>query len=152
MDFYSLSMPLCTGNENRKSNFMLLLCSVYAIMLVSEICEYLGSGLKVPTEINGFLLSIDASLYQKRKIENLILCSVYAIMLVSEIFKRLPETKNRKSNFMLILCSVYAIMLVSEIFEYLGSGLKVPTEINGFLLSIDASLYQKRKIENLILC
>ena len=53
---------------------------------------------------------------------------------------------------MLILCPVYAIMLESEIFEYLGSGLKVPTEINGFLLSIDASLYQKRKIENLILC
>ena len=91
-------------------------------MLVSEFFEHLGSGLKVPTEINGFLLSIDASLYQKRIIENL------------------------------ILCSVYAIMLVSEICEYLGSGLKVPTEINGFLLSIDASLYQKRKIENLILC
>ena len=36
-------------------------------------------------------------------------------------------------------------MLVSEFFEYLGSGLKVPTEINGFLLSIDASLYQKGK-------
>ena len=95
-------------------------------MLVSEFFEYLGSGLKVPTEINGFLLSIDASLYQKRKIE--------------------------KSNFILVLCSVYAIMLESEICEYLGSGLKVPTEINGFLLSIDASLYQKRKIENLILC
>ena len=29
-------------------------------------------------------------------------------------------------------------MLVSEIYEYLGSGLKVPTEINGFVLSIDA--------------
>ena len=43
-------------------------------------------------------------------------------------------------------------MLVGEIFEYLGSGLKVPTEINGFLLSIDASLYRKRNIENLILC
>ena len=95
-------------------------------MLESEIFEYLGSGLKVPTEINGFLLSIDASLYPKRK--------------------------NRKSNFMLILCSGYAIMLVSEIFEYLGSGLKVPTEINGFLLSIDASFYQKRRLENLILC
>ena len=95
-------------------------------MLESEIFEYLGSGLKVPTEINGFLLSIDASLYKKRK--------------------------NRKSNFMLVLCPVYAIMLESEICEYLGSGLKVPTEINGFLLSIDASLYQKRKIENLILC
>ena len=53
---------------------MLILCPVYAIMLESEICEYLGSGLKVPTEINGFLLSIDASLYQIRKIENLILC------------------------------------------------------------------------------
>ena len=53
---------------------------------------------------------------------------------------------------MLILCSVYAIMLESEIFEYLGSGLKVPPEINGFLLSIGASLYQKRKLENLILC
>ena len=48
--------------------------SGYAIMLESEICEYLGSGLKVPTEINGFLLSIDASLYQKQKLENLILC------------------------------------------------------------------------------
>ena len=95
-------------------------------MLESEICEYHGSGLKVPTEINGFLLSMDASLYQKRKIEN--------------------------SNFMLVLCSGYAIMLASEIFEYLGSGLKVPTKINGFLLSIDSSLYQKRKIENLILC
>ena len=95
-------------------------------MIFSEICEYLGSGVKVPTEINGFLLSIDASLCQKRK--------------------------NRKSNFILVLCSVYAIMLLSEIGEYLGSGLKVPTEINGFLLSIDASLYQKRKIENLILC
>ena len=113
--------------KNRKSNFMLTLCSVYAIMIFGEICEYLGSGLEVPTEINGFLLSIDASL-----------CT--------------PETKNRKSYFMLILCSGYAIMLVSEIFEYLGSGLKVPTEINGFLLSIDAFLYQKRKIENLILC
>ena len=76
--------------------------SVYAIMLASIIFEYLGSGLKVPTEINGFLLYIDASLYQKQK--------------------------NRKSNFMLILCSVYAIMLVSVIFKYLGSGLKVPTE------------------------
>ena len=39
-----------------------------------------------------------------------------------------------------------------RIFEYLGTGLKVPTEINGFLLSIDAPLYQKRKLENLILC
>ena len=94
-------------------------------MLVSEIFEYLGSGLKVPTEINGFLL--------------------YRCLFV-------PETKNRKSNFMLILYPVYAIMLESENCEYLGSGLKVPTEINGFLLSIDASLYQKRKIENLILC
>ena len=42
-------------------------------------------------------------------------------------------------------------MLVSEIFEYLGSGSKVPTEINGFLLSMDASLYQRPKIKNLIL-
>ena len=47
-------------------------------MLESEICEYLGSGLKVPTEINGFLLSIDASLYQKQKLENLILCLFFA--------------------------------------------------------------------------
>ena len=96
-------------------------------MLVSEIFEYLGSGLKVPTEINGFLLSIRRCPF-------------------------VPETKTRKSNFMLILCSGYAIMLVSEFFEYLGSGLKVPTEINGFLLSIDTPLYQKRKLENLILC
>ena len=87
-----------------------------------EFFEYLGSGLKVPTEINGLLLSIDASLYQKRKIENL------------------------------ILCSGYAFLLVSESFEYLGSGLKVPTEINGFFLSIDTSLYRKQKLENLILC
>ena len=92
-------------------------------MIFSEICEYLGTRLKVPTEINGYLLSIDASLYQKRKNENLILCWFYV-----------------------------KFMLVSEICEYLGSGLKVPTEINGILLSIDASLYQKRKIENLILC
>ena len=95
-------------------------------MLVSEICEYLGSRLKVPTEI--------------KRISTLYRC----------LFE--PETKNRKSNFMLILCSGHAIMLVSEFCEYLGSGLKVPTEINGFLLSIDASLYQKRKLENLILC
>ena len=47
-------------------------------MLESEICEYLGSGLKVPTEINGFLLSIDAFLYRERNIENLILCWFYA--------------------------------------------------------------------------
>ena len=69
---------------------MLVLCSVYAIMLASEIFEYLGSGLKVPTEINGFLLYIDTTLYQKRK--------------------------NRKSNFMLLLLLGYAIMIVSEIF------------------------------------
>ena len=68
---------------------MLVLCSVYAIMLESEIFEYLGSGLKVPTEINGFLLSIDTPLYQKRKLENLVLCSGYAIMLVSEFFEYL---------------------------------------------------------------
>ena len=43
-------------------------------------------------------------------------------------------------------------MLLSEFFEYLGSGLKVPTEINGFLVSIDASLYQKPNFENLVLC
>ena len=51
---------------------MLILCSVYAFMIFGEICEYPGSGLEVPTEINGFLLSIDASLYWKRKIEILI--------------------------------------------------------------------------------
>ena len=85
-------------------------------MIFSEIFEYLGSGLKVPTEINGFLLSFDASLYQKRKIENLIVCWFY-------------------DHF----------MLFSEICEYLGSVVKVPTAINGFLLSIDASLYQKRR-------
>ena len=92
---------------------MLILYSVYAIMLVSESFEYLGSGLKVPTEIR--------------------ISTLYRCLFV-------PETKNRKSNFMLVLCSGYAIMLESEICEYLGSGLKVPTEINGFLLSIDASL------------
>ena len=69
---------------------MLVLCSVYAIMLESEICEYLGSGLKVPTEINGFLLSIGASLYQKSNFM-LVLCSVYAIMLESEICEYLDS-------------------------------------------------------------
>ena len=42
-------------------------------MILCEFCEYLGSRFKVPAETNGFLLSIDASLYQKPKIENLIL-------------------------------------------------------------------------------
>ena len=51
----------------------MILCLLSDIIIFSEICEYLGSRLKVPTEINGFLLSIDASLYQKPKIENLIL-------------------------------------------------------------------------------
>ena len=174
----SIDASLYQKRKNRKSNFMLVLCLVYAIMLESEICEYLGSGLKVPTEKNGVLLSIDASLYQKRKIENLnlmlVLCSVYAIMLESEICEYLgsglkvpteingfllsidaslyQERKIENLNLMLVLCSVYAIMLESEIFDYLGSGLKVPTEINGFLLSIDASLYRKQKLENLILC
>ena len=59
-------------------------------MLVSEFFEYLGSGLKVPTEINGFFY-------------------LYRCLFV-------PETKTRKSSFVLILCSGYAIMLVSEIF------------------------------------
>ena len=108
--------------KNRKSNFMLILC-YYA------------------SERNILIsrLWVEGSNWNKR---------------ISTLYRRLfvPKTKNRKSNFMLVLCSVYAIMLVSEICEYLGSGLKVPTEINGFLLSIDASLYQKRKIENLILC
>ena len=170
-------MPLCTRNKKSKIQFYADFMLSYAIMLVSEICEYLGSGLKVPTEINGFLLSIDAPLYQKWKIENLILCWFYAQLCfydiqrnfwisrlwvegsnwnkrISTLYRCLfvPETKNRKSNFMLVLLSVYAFMIFSEIFEYLGSWLKVPTEINGFLLSIDASLYQKWKIENLILC
>ena len=43
---------------------------------------------------------------------------------------------------MLILCSDYAIMLVSEFFEYLGFGLKVPTKINGFLLSINVNYHK----------
>ena len=155
--------------KNRKSNFMLILCSGYAIMRVSELCEYLGSWLKVLTEINGFLLSIDASLYQKRKIENLILCSVYAIMIFGEICEYLGsglEVPTEINGFLLsidaslyhkpkienlILWWFYDIMIFCEICEYLGPRLKVPPEINGFLLSIDASLYQKPKIENLIL-
>ena len=51
-------------------------------MIVSEICEYLGPRLKVPTEINGFPLSIDASLYQKPKIENLVLRWFYDFMIL----------------------------------------------------------------------
>ena len=42
-------------------------------------------------------------------------------------------------------------MLESEIFEYLGSGLKVPTEINGFLLSRFSSFcfwYKEALIES----
>ena len=58
-------------------------------MLVSEIFEYLGSGLKVPTDINEIFTNLYRCLF-------------------------VPETKNRKSNFMLILCSGYAIMLVSD--------------------------------------
>ena len=75
-------------------------------MMFSEICEYLGPRLKVPTEINGYLLSLDASLYQKPKIENLILWWFYDIMIVSEICEYLENniTKNGKSNFMMILC------------------------------------------------
>ena len=110
----------------RKSNFMLVICSVYAIMIFSEVCEISR-------------LWVEGSNWNKR------ISTLYRCLFVS-------ETKNRTSNFMLVLCSVYAIMLVSELCEYLGSELKVPTEINGFLLSIDASLYQKRKIENLISC
>ena len=104
---------------------MLVLCSVYAIMIFSEICGYLGSGLKVPTEITDF----------------------YSLSM-----RHCTRNEKSKFNFMLVLCSVYAIMIFSEICEYLGSGLKVPTKINGFVLSFDATLYQKRKIECLILC
>ena len=35
-------------------------------MIFSEICEYLVTRLKVPTEINGFLLSIDAKIGEKK--------------------------------------------------------------------------------------
>ena len=131
----------------------LILWWFYDIMIFCEICEYLGPRLKVPTEINGFLLSIDASLYQKPKIGNLILWWFYD----TNWNKRIPtlyrclfvsETKNRKSNFMMILW-YYDIMIVSEIWEYLGSRLKVPTEINGFLVSIIEAIctrHQKSKI------
>ena len=64
---------------------MLVLCSVYAIMLESEIFEYLGSGLKVPTEINGLFVPET----KNRSNFMLILCPVYAIMLDSEIFEYL---------------------------------------------------------------
>ena len=120
--------------KNRKSNFMMILW-YYDIMIVSEICEYLGSRLKVPTEINGFLLSIDASLYQKQKIENLILWCFMIILWyydiqrilwisrlsvegsnwnerISTLYRCLfvPETKNRKINFMILCC--YDIMIL----------------------------------------
>ena len=93
--------------------------------------------MSLPIEINGFLVYINASCCQKPKIENLILCRFYAhfmLVLCYKIWMRnlsisrpideiahwnkrfsslyqcllLPETKNRKSNFMLILCSFYA--------------------------------------------
>ena len=88
--------------------------------------------------------SVEGSNWNKR------IPSLYRCLFVS-------ETKNRKSNFMMILWLYdymilwyYDIMIVSEICEYLGSRLKVPTEINGFLVSFIASLYQTPKIENLI--
>ena len=93
-------------------------------MIVSEICEYLDSRLKVPTEINGFLLSIDASLNQKQKIENLILWC-----------------------FMIILW-YYDIQRILWISRLSVEGSNWNERI---LLSIDASLYQKPKIEKLIL-
>ena len=142
-------------------------------MIVSEICEYLDSRLKVPTEINGFLVSIIASLYQTPKIENLILWWFNDIMIFCEICEYLgPRLKvpTEINGFLLsidaslyqkpkienlILWWFYDFMILwyydSEICEYLGSRLKVPTEINGFLVSIIASLYQRPKIENLIL-
>ena len=69
-------------------------------MIFSEICEYLVSGLKVPTEINGFLLSIDASLYQKRKF--------YAIMLFREIFEYLGSGLNVPTEINGFLLSIDA--------------------------------------------
>ena len=159
--------------KNRKSNFMMILW-FYDIMIVSEICEYLGSRLKVPTEINGFLVSIIASLYQTPKLENIILWWFYEIMIFCKICEylglrlkvpteinrfllsidaslyRKPKIENLIFDDFVILW-FYDIMIVREICEYLGSRLKVPTEINGFLVSIIASLYQRPKIENLIL-
>ena len=58
-------------------------------MIFSEICEYLGSRLKVLAEINGFLLSIDASLYQKQK--------------------------NRKSNFMMFFFFVFVFLFLFNV-------------------------------------
>ena len=57
-------------------------------MIFSEICEYLGSRLKVPTE--------------KKWISSLYNC----------LFE--PDTKNRKSNFMMILCKLYDIMILAN--------------------------------------
>ena len=62
-----------------------MLTSLCYYARISEIFEYLGSGLKVPTEING-LYSLSMPLCTRAEIfENLIsmlnLCLVYAIML-----------------------------------------------------------------------
>ena len=53
-------------------------------MIVSEICEYLGSRLKVPTEINGFLVSIIASCTRHQNSKSNFMM-IYDIMIFNEI-------------------------------------------------------------------
>ena len=121
------------------ADYMLILCWFYAMRFQCEICGNLGSQMRKPIEINGSLVYIDASFCQKPKIENLILCWFYVhfmLVLCYEISMRnlwksrltdeiahwnkrfsslyqcllLPETQNRKSNFMLILCSFLLVL------------------------------------------
>ena len=125
---------LLRETKNRKSNFMLILCLFYA-----------GFMHRWDT--------IDASCCQKPKIENLILCWFYVHFMLVLCYKilmqnlsisrlideiahwnkrfsslyqclLLPETKNRKSNFMLILCSFYAGFMLQDFdakFEHISA-------------------------------
>ena len=52
-------------------------------MIYSEFCEYLGSQLKVPTEINGFLVFAPETKNQKSNFM-MSVCLLYDIMIFSE--------------------------------------------------------------------
>ena len=85
-------------------------------MIFSEICEYLGSRLKVPTETNGFLVSIDASLYQTPKIENLIYDD---FMIFSEICEYLGSRLKVQAEINGFLLSIDASLYQKQKIENL---------------------------------
>ena len=127
---------------------MMVLCSMILMRNLS-----ISQLIDEPIEINGFLVYINASCCQKPKIENLILCWFYdhfMMVLWYKILMRnlsisqlidelahwnkrfsslyqcllLPETKNRKSNFMLILWSFYDGFMIQDFdakFEHISA-------------------------------